>query len=179
MNSRAAALIYIATGAILTLSVGAIVYATTRYLSALKPDHLSFTYSQPITQQPAIFHVNDIVPVEALFYNSSDQNITFTAFVFWSMVEDGHQILQLNFERTLAPGCTELHFENSAPQDVQKITKQHFDAGATEVKWRIEGHNSVTDPYAGGLQPFQVEEATFIPDDSPLPEAQIEDRLSC
>lgn len=170
---------YIAVGAFITLLGGTLVYGITSYLKSLAPDYLSFTYLQPIKQEPAIFHLDGAIPVEALFYNSNDRPIDFTALVFWSLVGGNRQILQFSFQQTLKPGCTELSFNNYPPDQVIQVTEDLFSKGQDEVKWRIEGHNAVTKPYSGGLQPFRVQDATYIPDDQSLPKTEIKDRLQC
>ena len=170
-------LLYIALGSIITLTIGALVYGGAVFMRSLRPDNLTFTYIQPIKQKPPVFHLDEAVQVEALFYNSNNQPLSFTALVFWT--HNDKQILQFSFLRTIQPGCTEMNFENHAPDEVAQITHQLFAEGQKEVQWRIEGHNAVTSPYKGGFQPFQVQEAIYIPDSQPLPNRKTEDRLKC
>jgi hypothetical protein len=177
MTDKLRALLYIATGGILTLAIGSVVYLGALYLNSLRPNYLNFTYLQPIKQVPPVFHLKDPIQVEALFYNTSSEPIDFTALVFWT--HGDKQILQFAFQRTLKSGCSELNFDNFPPEEVKTITQDLFKQGQKEVTWRIEGHNAVTNPYSGGLQPFRVEEATYIPDTQPLPERKVEDNLRC
>lgn len=177
MTSRLRAALYISSGALLTLAIGATVYISVLYLNTLRPNYLNFTYLQPIRQIPPVFHLEEAIQVESLFYNSNTEPIDFTALVFWT--HEDKQILQFSFQRTIPPGCSELSFDNFPPEEVKLLTQELFNKGEKEVTWRIEGHNAVTKPYSGGLQPFRVEEATYIPDDQPLPERSLEDKLKC
>jgi len=177
MKSKAAT--YIFTGVAITLAIGALVWGAATYFESLRPNDLLFTYAQPISKQPPVFHLDQTIPVEAVFYNTGAEDLTFTALVFWKLVDSDHQVLHLSFQRTIPPGCTEIHFNNMPPQEVVDITKEKFEQGWERVQWQIEGHNAVTDPYSGGLQPFTVELATYIPDDVALPVVQFNDRIQC
>jgi hypothetical protein len=177
LTDKVRVFLYVATGSIITLAVAAVVYLTVLYLNSLQPTYLNFTYLQPIKEEPPTFHLAEPIPVEALFYNSSPDPLSFTALVFWT--HGDKQILQFSFQHVLKPGCTELNFDNYPPTEVKEITQGLFAKGVKQVTWRIEGHNAVTKPYNGGLQPFRVEDATYVPDDQPLPERKTEDKLRC
>ena len=177
--SKSRGFLYVVLGVVLAVLTGATVVLLARYVDSQKPNYLSFTYSQNTKREPPIFHLKEPIKVESLFYNSSDEPIEFTALVFWTLVGNGQQILQFSFKQTLNPGCTELNFNNYPPDQVVQITKNMFTQGKTKVKWQIEGHNAVTSPYSGGLQPFRVEEATYVPDFQSLSKHKIIDKLSC
>ena len=179
MNIKLKAIYYAVTGGFFTIFVGAMVFLGVKYVESLRPDYLTFTYVQNVKRQPAVFHYDEPIQVEGLFYNSSDKPIEFTALVFWSLIGDNRQILQFSFKQSLKPGCSELSFNNYPPDQVVQVTQDLFSKGQDKVGWRIEGHNAVTSPYSGGLQPFRVEDSIYISKDKPLPEYNIEDKLRC
>lgn len=170
--------------AIMVISIGvflALVTFGVNLVNKQKPDHLDFTYHQNVLKDPAIFHIKEPVQVEALFYNKGGSKLTFQALVFWQQIapETTHQVLQLAFSRTIPPGCNEMSFNNTPPEQVIRFTEELFRQGYKEVKWQIQGSNAVTDPYQGGLQPFQTEIFTYVPNTTPIENPKQVDKLTC
>lgn len=148
---------------------------------------LDFTPQQNVVRQPAIFHLNEAVDVEAVFKNTTAQAVTFTAAIHWVLVNPDatkvdateRDVIQLGLLETINPGCTELAFSNHAPDEVAAITKQLFSQGYKSVSWKLSGDNVIIMPKDAGTKPFKVDEFAFIPDGVALPAYKVEDKVQC
>lgn len=157
------------------------------YRDAHKYNPIDFTKSQPAVRQPPVFHINDIVTIEALFINRESENITFNAKVYWqlkrpmkdSISPDSSRIFQFEFNRVLNPGCTYLSFDNVAPSEVRNLTARLFSDGHKTVTWEINGTNKVIEPKVGDQQTFHTQEFTYYHNSAELPEFKNESKLSC
>lgn len=140
---------------------------------------LQFSSPQNVLREPPIFHLNESVNVEAVFINNEKQAVGFAAAVHWVLVspvrtgEVQTDVILLGLEETVSPGCKEIEFVNVAPDRVQEITKELFNAGHNKVTWRLTGHNVITEPEGRGSMVFNVDEFSYVPDDVELPKFQI------
>lgn len=134
---------------------------------------LEFTAQQNVLRDPAVFHLDEPVNVEAVFINKTDQPVTATAAVHWVLVSPATatptDIIQLGLLLELRSGCTELGFANKPPSQVVDLTRKLFAEGQTRVTWMLSGNNVVIVPTDGGQREFKVDSFSYVPDDVPLP----------
>lgn len=142
---------------------------------------LEFTPQQNVLREPPVFHLDESVDVEAIFKNDSQKDIGFITTVHWVLVsplktgvpETDTRVTVPGLEEVISPGCTKIEFANSPPNGVISITNAIFVAGYDKVTWRLTGHNVITDPEGRGSMVFNVDQFTYIPDETPLPPYQI------
>lgn len=143
---------------------------------------LVFDRSQNVLRVPPTFHLDEPVRVEAVFNNSDVQTVGFKGAVHWRLISPSNnlsEIFQFEFQSEVPPGCKEFHFDNIAPKEVKKITKEFFDKGENMVVWQILGDNTITYPQLGASVTFITEQFTYIPNAMPLPEHETIHTVSC
>lgn len=155
-------------------------------LETIAPSYnpLVFDKIQNVLRDPAVFHLDEPVTVEATFRNTDDKPVTFIGVVQWELITPnnsfypvGTQVLQFEFSSTIRPGCRELRFENRPPMQVEEITRTLFANGFTAVSWKILGDNKIQ---SGDTVKFEVERFTYVPDDQSLPKfASKPDQTTC
>lgn len=140
---------------------------------------LEFTAQQNVLREPSIFRINESVDVEAIFTNTAETEVIFTANVFWvletrnGLPSDYTDPLQIISVRML-PGCHYQSFNNNAPPKVVEITKKLFAEGHEQVTWHLSGQNIITLPKKGGSKDFIVDKFTYLRDDIPIPKSEIQ-----
>lgn len=152
-------------------------FLTDRYIAY----PLQFTSPQNVLREPPVFHLDEAVDVEAIFINTTKEDVTFAAAVHWVLVSPldpenprtKTEPIQLGLLATITPGCQRLGFSNRPPQEVIDITEELFTKGHNKVTWRLTGDNVVTSPKGRGSMTFNVDEFTYIPDNTKLPNSQI------
>ena len=148
---------------------------------------IDFTKSQPTVRQPPVFHLDDVVTVEALFTNNEDENVTLNAKVYWEIKKpsdgaispDSKRVFQFEFNRVLNPGCTEMSFDNSPPDEVRSLTARLFSEGLKTVTWEINGTNRVVEPKVSDEEFFHTQEFTYYHNSDKLPKFKSSPKLSC
>lgn len=168
------------------IAATAVVMAVIWALSSRPIDPLRFDSPQNVLREPAVFHTNEPVVVEATFRNSHSAPITFRGVVNWRLVAiDGviahdFSVLQFAFSQSLEPGCTELVFENLPPVTVQAEIDRRFADGAERLRWVIYGDNVITEPEVGAQYLFETEPFVYVPDSAALPEfSETDDDTHC
>lgn len=138
---------------------------------------VKFDTPQNVLREPPIFHLDERVDVEARFLNQTDQPITLQADVHYILVTDNKQQvepIETGLFITLKPGCTKIPFSNQRPDAVAILTEKLFKEGHKKVTWKITGHNQIVAPQQGGRQQFETDEFSYVPNDTPTPEYQVE-----
>lgn len=158
-------------GAMGLLTVAIVIF----FITYDKPAYpIEFTANQNVLREPPTFHLADTVDVEAVFTNTTKQNVTFTAAIHWVLdtktsVVPTTDVVQLGLLTELIPGCTKMTFINKPPQDVIDTTKKLFDAGEERVEWHLQGSNVVILPKNAGERDFMVDHFVYVADSDPLP----------